>query len=179
MKWDVRSAKLDDIDGIGSVILHDEVRPCQRQRVDKDTLDTIKRQINGTIKDPTYEYENYVIDINGTIGGHILSSVYRIEEGVGSYCGWDLHPDYWGQGVMAGALKVLFGSWFDAGKLDFIISDCYGDNYRCMRMMGKVGYEPQHISFKERVVTAWRTKRLKWVCRFCLTKDKWLKEKLA
>ena len=67
----------------------------------------------------------------GTIGMHI--------NGTQANFWWALHQNFWGQGLMPEAAKILRNFAFDELELDVLTSDHYADNPKSGRVMAKIG----------------------------------------
>jgi len=60
--------------------------------------------------------------------------------------GWNLHPDYWGNGYMYQSLEMLFDNVFSRNH-DFLVRiECFDFNERCIRLIGKLGFQSRRLS---------------------------------
>ncbi len=72
----------------------------------------------------------------GTIGYHKwVKKYYRAE------IGFDLGPEYWGQGIMAEAARVVIRFGFESMGLNRIDGLVYVENTRCLKLMQKLGFK--------------------------------------
>lgn len=90
-------------------------------------------------------YRYYTITLNDRPVGHIV-----LEAMTKLTAGWNLDPDYWGNGIMPAALTLMFTCLFEKHPEGIIISNCFPNNRRCIRMMKKLGYEPVRLSLFEK-----------------------------
>jgi ribosomal-protein-alanine N-acetyltransferase len=72
----------------------------------------------------------------GTIGYHKWVKKYQRAE-----IGFDLKPEYWGQGVMAEAARVVIRFGFEAMNLNRIDGLVYVENARCLKLMQRLGFK--------------------------------------
>lgn len=89
------------------------------------------------------------------------------------YCGWDLSPRHWGQGLMRIALSELFDSLFSVQQIDVVLSDCFAGNRRCIRLLRKLNFSRAGIGPLERLSIATSRRCLHWIRRFRLTAVEW------
>jgi len=59
--------------------------------------------------------------------------------------GYDLWPDYWGQGLMPEALRVLLHYGFDEMQLNRIQATTHKENQRSMRVLEKLGFQREGL----------------------------------
>lgn len=72
----------------------------------------------------------------GTIGYHKWVEKYQRAE-----LGFDLGPEYWGQGIMAEAARVVIKFGFESMDLNRIDGLVYVQNARCLNLMHKLGFK--------------------------------------
>lgn len=72
----------------------------------------------------------------GTIGYHKWVKKYQRAE-----IGFDLGPEYWGQGIMAEAARVVIKFGFESMDLNRIDGLVYVQNARCLKLMQKLGFK--------------------------------------
>lgn len=59
--------------------------------------------------------------------------------------GYELSPEYWGQGIMTEALRALLGHGFSAMNLNRISALTYPDNLPSIRVLEKLGFRPEGV----------------------------------
>jgi len=85
---------------------------------------------------------NFVIDINGEVGGSIG---FYIEEGCKAEIAYWLSEKYWGKGIMTEAVKLVTKFGFDELKLRRIYALVFSFNKSSMRVLEKSGYKFEGI----------------------------------
>ena len=55
--------------------------------------------------------------------------------------GFDLHPDYWGRGLMPEAVRAVTAYCFESLGFDFVSAGYFQGNERCARVMEKCGFQ--------------------------------------
>ncbi|MFH2037005.1 MAG: GNAT family protein [Candidatus Zixiibacteriota bacterium] len=76
----------------------------------------------------------------GTIGYHKwIKKYFRAE------IGFDLHPDFWGRGIMMEALRIVIRHGFTTMGLNRIDGLVYIDNNRCLKLMERSGFKREGI----------------------------------
>ena len=149
------------------------VHPHQYKLTRGDTIDVWKQQLFGSRKGGRMHFKSTTIVRDNEIIGHISQTHYEACGRNMCYCGWNLAPTYWGQGIAMIALSRLFDSFFSEQRIDTVISDCFSSNQRCIRLLQKLGYEPVPIAPYERVLILVVNRCLRWTRRFQLTADRW------
>ena len=59
--------------------------------------------------------------------------------------GYDLWPDYWGQGLMPEALRALLGYGFEVMELNRVEATTHTENQRSMRVLEKLGFQREGV----------------------------------
>ena len=59
--------------------------------------------------------------------------------------GYDLWPDYWGQGLMPEALRVLLRYGFEVMELNRVEATTHTENQRSMRVLEKLGFQREGV----------------------------------
>jgi len=76
--------------------------------------------------------------IIGTIGYHKwIKRYFRAE------IGFDLAPEFWGQGIMLEALRVVISHGFESMGLNRIDALAYVENVRCLGLLQKLGFKEE------------------------------------
>jgi ribosomal-protein-alanine N-acetyltransferase len=78
--------------------------------------------------------------IIGTCGFHRWEKAYFRSE-----IGYDLYPDFWGQGYMTEALRAAINNGFERMKLNRIDALVYIDNPRSSGLLKKLGFKQEGI----------------------------------
>lgn len=69
------------------------------------------------------------------------SSCPEFRELQGREFGYVLSKDYWGQGIMAEAVKAVIDYLFEINNFDFLLCGCYEENYQSARVIEKCGFQ--------------------------------------
>lgn len=88
-------------------------------------------------------------------------------------CGWNLHPDVWGRGVMCLALTNLFDVFFGPAQVDCVVADTFWNNSRCLRVLAKLGFAPEDVPLWQRATIAWQMRSVRWIVRHRLMAESW------
>jgi ribosomal-protein-alanine N-acetyltransferase len=59
--------------------------------------------------------------------------------------GYDLWPDYWGQGLMPEALRALLRYGFEVMELNRVEATTHTENQRSMRVLEKLGFQREGV----------------------------------
>jgi RimJ/RimL family protein N-acetyltransferase len=103
--------------------------------------------------------------VDESFAGHVIQLCTTGTNGVTSILlGWDLVPELWGMGAMVRALDLLFDQRFKTStNIDFIAC-CFASNRRCIRVIEKLGFQTENLTFRERVfhfIQTWGQERVK------------------
>jgi RimJ/RimL family protein N-acetyltransferase len=149
------------------------VRPYQYKLTSVDTIDVWKQLLLGSRTQGGVVFKCATIVRQAEIIGHISQIHYEASGHKMCACGWNLAPKYWGQGIAVITLSELFHSLFGDQQIDAVISDCFANNHRCVRVIEKLKYEPIGISWYERLRIAISNRCLHWILRFQLSAKSW------
>ena len=77
----------------------------------------------------------------GSVGIEKLSTeIDGYENLTGRELGYVLNKDYWGQGLMPEAVKVVINYCFEAGNCDYLLCSCSPQNTQSARVIEKCGF---------------------------------------
>ena len=169
----VRDTTPDDLAAIFRIRNDPQVAPHQYQTSSMGTLDEWRDLIVGNIKAANGDFRCSTILDGATIVGHIVHLHIAADDAWTVECGWNLTPSYWGRGVMCLALTDLFNRFFGDDEVASVLSDCFRDNLRCIRVMEKLGFVRKRISLCDRAKLAYSTRCFRWIERFKLDADTW------
>lgn len=65
--------------------------------------------------------------------------------------GFNLHPDFWGRGVMSRTLIALRNELYSYHNAQSIICDCFSDNERCRGLLKRLAFKPGRMGLAERI----------------------------
>jgi RimJ/RimL family protein N-acetyltransferase len=85
--------------------------------------------------------------------------------------GWNLHPDFWGRGIMRQALTLELDRLFDEPHNVSAVADCFHDNARCLRLLDRLSFTHQWIGPLDRLHLLSLSRR--HVKRFRMTREHW------
>jgi RimJ/RimL family protein N-acetyltransferase len=178
MTISVRDTIEEDLSEIMRIRSDPLVQPHQF-RLTANAIDDLREALFGKPSDQRQK-ANHGMEFNcttilkdGDVIGHISQLHYELNQQKICYCGWNLTPEHWGQGIIVLALSDLFTSLFSKKQFDMIVSDCFSSNKRCLRVLEKLNYRPSRIGIFERANTAIRHRSLQWVLRFYLRSEDW------
>lgn len=106
--------------------------------------------------------------------GYLLRFTYHHITGKYLHYGWDLHPDYWGRGIMPAALCLEYAERFREPYLRQIQVDCFHDNRRCLRVLEKLGHRRLRLALHHRLYMMYCSRCLRWVVRHGITREMWV-----
>ena len=164
-----RKARYSDIDSICEIRLHPAVRPFQY--ADRNVRSRFTAIINGELTN-----ENacvYSIESNDSLVGYIVHSFAEIEDVKLASCGWSLHPDSWGKGVMTRTLTSFFDHLFKCDAHTHIIADCFSGNERCIKLLGRLGFTRWQYPLSQRLPAMITNRSLRWERRYGVTAEQW------
>ena len=62
-----------------------------------------------------------------------------------SEIGYDLHPDFWGQGFMTEAIRAVIRNGFETMELNRIAAIVYPQNQRSLQLLHKLGFQTEGL----------------------------------
>lgn len=167
----VRDSLPEDLVDIFRIRQDSQVRPHQYKLRPTDTVDIWEDRLSGNDQIGDIRFRCSSILLDDTLIGHVTQHHYRIDDVGIAQCGWNLAPDYWGKGLMAAALSILFERFFSEQRISHVFADCFRGNVRSKRVMEKLGFVPVGIELSERISLAWQARCLHWIDRFRLDSD--------
>jgi RimJ/RimL family protein N-acetyltransferase len=96
-------------------------------------LQQTRAWLQGMIEIPTGEGEDFVVEHAGRVIGK--AGLYRFPE-----IGFILHPDCWGKGLAAEALRVVLDRAFTVHGLDRVEADVDPRNDASLRLLGRLAF---------------------------------------
>ena len=111
------------------------VKPHQYKLSRRETIKLWNEQLFGDRRNSRLEFKCTTIVRHSEVIGHISQLHYEVNGQRTCYCGWNLAPPYWGQGIAMIALSDLFDRFFGDQQIDSVISDCFASNQRCIRVL--------------------------------------------
>ncbi|NLV50987.1 MAG: GNAT family N-acetyltransferase [Clostridiales bacterium] len=96
---------------------------------------------------PSYDLAITLKDTGKLIGS---CGIYISDDRMQAVMSWILHMDYWKQGYMAEALKVLLKFGFEELKLHRMYAGCNAENYGSYRVMEKCGMRREAYFIKSK-----------------------------
>ncbi|MBK1701642.1 hypothetical protein CKO22_12140 [Thiococcus pfennigii] len=120
-------------------------------------------------------HTHFLVTRNGLAVGHIAEYLPDRETRAGQVCylGFDVHPDYWGQGIMKAALRRYIDDGLDEHRFDQLISECLTTNLRCRRLLEGLGFEPRGVGLADQLWNMWRYKGFSPKARYGYTREPW------
>ena len=149
------------------------VQTNQFKLTSRDTFEAWRKQLFCDRQNADFLFKCTTVLQHNQIVGYISHTHYEIHGEQTCYCGWNLTPTCWGQGIARFAISKLFESFFVDQGIDSVISDCFSSNQRCIRLLKKLNYEPATIALEQRVRIMIVSRCFHWIRRFHLSAEKW------
>jgi RimJ/RimL family protein N-acetyltransferase len=170
----VRDTVEADLPAIVQIQTNPLVQPQQFRVGSGGTLEAWRQKLSGDWRTMHAAFRCSTIALDDEVAGYITQFTWQANSRQQCYCGWNLAPPHWGQGLAVQALTRLFDSLFaEPSTLDAVISDCFRANDRCRSVLIKLGYHPAPIPWFERLQTALRYGCLEWILRYRLEAQMW------
>jgi Acetyltransferase (GNAT) domain len=171
MQVSVRDSTTDDVATMMLICCNPLVQANQF-KVGLGTEAGFRQILDKTLPSGRIENRLASIEVDGAMVGYIIHSHYRYGQLNVARLGWNLHPNYWGRGIMPQGLAQLFERCVRVDETHFFSADCFRQNTRCKRVLSKLGFKPVPIPLFDRVCIALGQSCLKWIERFELEASK-------
>ena len=112
-----------------------------------------------------------VIVCDESIAGYVRQTSGNIDDLKIYALGWNLAPEFWGNGVMTHSLTQLLNDLRNPTGRTLFVADCFQSNERCVSLLNRLEFAPWKIGIGEQFAGMLKNKCLKWVLRFCLQKE--------
>lgn len=169
----IRPSVESDADKIFSIRSHPLLVQYQYPLQESDTPERFVEQLIATSPEPGSAFWSLTILLNDTIVGHVLQHEFEDDQGAIYYCGFNVHPDFWGQGIMTTSLRLVLDQLFENYNAYLVVCDCFHSNRRCQRLLQRAGFKQTPISLFHQARIAFSTRCLRWLKRYALAKDTW------
>ncbi len=140
----------------------------------------LKRYMVGDNRHDGLCHTHYLITRDNLSVGHIAEYLYvdqvavtRDLSGKVCYLGFDVHPNYWGQGIMKAALYRYMKDGFESNRFEHLVSECLNDNSKCKRLLEGVGFLALDVGFADQFWHMWKSKGLGLKSRYWYSYEKW------
>lgn len=122
---------------------------------------------------PTVIRRHHSVTVDGATVGIIYCWSVRLSFRTQrrNYYGWNLHPDFWGRGIMRQALTLEFDQLFADQRNVCAIADCFHNNVRCLRLLANMNFSPKWIGPLDHFHLLLLSRRR--VKRFQMTRKQW------
>lgn len=170
----VRDTIKSDLIEIFRIRNDERVVPFQYPIPKHDTLESWQKVLDGDNRIEPFTIKHSTVQVDDNVAGHIIELHYEIAEIRYVQCGWNLEPNYWGQGIMPRALRMKFNAFFLEQEIGYVFSDCFWNNRRCIGVLKRLGFLRQHIPIFNRLRCAYASRCLKWIIRFRLDSENWI-----
>jgi RimJ/RimL family protein N-acetyltransferase len=165
MQLSIRDAHLDDIRTIMLIARHPLVTPNQ-YRLGLAAEAGFHQMLSPDWPRYSLDWRLTSIILNDRMIGYIHHN-HDFSRGLKrARLGWNLHPQFWGRGIMPAAVTQLIQRCIREDETSHFVAECFSDNARCKRVIAKIGFKEVPISLFDRVVDALAHGNLKWVHRF-------------
>jgi RimJ/RimL family protein N-acetyltransferase len=165
---ELRLAVPDDFAAITDIRQHPLVRPQQYRVHNALWLEILLARLNADVSAQSFEWRVTAIHQESSVIGHISEFRTTCKSGISVQLGWNLHPDYWGCGLMTLALTEFINQLFSNEICTSVIADCFSNNERCIRLLHRLGFVETNIGQLERLL----------ICAFRLCPHRILRHKL-
>ena len=176
----IRAAKTDELAKIAELHEHPEVAPFQYSTVN-NYAESLKIVVEAheKHKDSPELMHFYSILLDEKFIGSVTVSCpdgIPLPKGEGSPhgligIGWNLAPEYWGNGYMYRALELLLEQFFILNDLILVRAECFDFNDRCVRLVEKLGFVRKRIPWLEHWWLRFRRRCKHYHLRFELTQS--------
>lgn len=128
----LRPVSLADVEDLHAVLSDDRAMAYWSTAPHADLAQT-REWVQAMIDIPPSEGEDFVIEHAGHVIGK--AGLYRFPE-----IGFIVHPNYWGRGLAAEALRLVLDRAFSVHGLDRIEADVDPRNVASLRLLGRLGF---------------------------------------
>lgn len=167
----IRPTDIADIDALMKIQRHREVVPFQFPRQSRVTKETWIANLECVPTDTRHKTGLLSVVYDKQIVGYISYASYRKDdrEGPTFYdLGFNLHPDFWGRGIMTQSLIFFIDTEQTKSPEATFFADCFSYNERCKGLLRKLGFKPGRIPLDCRLYMAIGERCLRWVKRYRL-----------
>jgi len=178
MTIDYRRAVPEDSAFIEGVVGHPLVR--QNNPDSKMFCRWLQRYMVGDHCHDGLCHTHFVVRRDGRPVGHIAEYLYRRDVRCGNgrwgqlcYLGFDVHPDYWGQGIMKSALRLYMQDGFAGGRFKQLVAECRRDNLRSKRLLEGLGFRGLEVGPVGQFLHMWQSKGLGLKVRYACSQEQW------
>lgn len=172
----IRDSILDDAQQIFDLRCDPRLRSMQYPPSFFETPRTLLAVTKPGLDIPLNGWKSSTILTNGKFAGHIIQVFNTGGDGVTRILlGWNLVPECWGMGIMVRALDLLFELRFAAKREIKFEACCFASNHRCIRVISKLGFQPDQLTLWERTSHLARTWGRERVVKYSLAHDQWSK----
>ena len=174
MNVSIRNTVDSDLPEIFRIRTDPLVRPHQYKLSFLDSESLWATQLFGpTPKGNTQLFKCTSILRDGQLVGHISRIHYKYAGQNVCTCGWNISPSHWGNGIVTNAVTQLFDLFFYEQQVDVVISDCFSNNYRGLRVLNRLNYQPSSIAWRERLGIMMSRWCFHKILRFHLNLEMW------
>jgi len=168
----IRPSVIEDYEEIIRICAIPEIRKSQLSLDDKAKVLLYDKISLGNIDNSL----NFTLLLKNDVIGHVClegANNDGRDKGVVYFIGFNLHPEYWGRGIMAESLRTIISNVFSEETFVCIYADCHYTNRRCRKLLKKIGFFRVSLSTVEWIRWCIYYKRVIWFCRYALRSDMW------
>ena len=176
MKTTIRDTTDEDTDAIFALRWDDRLRTMNYRPSIFETPHTLIALSQTGMEIPASGMKSSTILVDDQFAGHIMQlhktgfdTTIRIE------LGWNLVPRYWGKGIMVEAVNQLLQQRFKASSKINFFACCFASNRRCIRVIEKLGFQPDKLTLLERMFHFTKTWGRERIIKHRLTYEDWFK----
>ena len=170
----LRTTIESDVEDIFKIRKHPLVAKSQYPFQPDDTPERYIEFLNSTDADAPCIFRSTTILANDTIVGHVSQHEFKQEFGIVYQVGFNIHPDFWGQGIMTTTLPLVIDRLFEDYHAWLVACNCFHSNHRCQRLLERTGFRQKKISVFEQVQAIYTTRCFRWLKRYMMTRNNWL-----
>jgi RimJ/RimL family protein N-acetyltransferase len=168
----VRDSSLADLPHIDRIRSHPLVRPHQFQ-ISSNCVSSWEKWIELNARSGDFWFRCSTIVDDEQVIGYISQTLNFTRTCVFAECGWNLHPTYWGRGIMKLALGQILLRLFNEQKMSYVIADCFRSNTRCKRLLSNLHFSRVNVRWIERMRLAIDYRCLHWIERYRIDHGTW------
>jgi len=128
----LRRARPDDLEAMHAVLSDERAMRYWSHGPHADIAKT-REWLDSMIDAPTEESDDFVITVDGEVIGKM--GAWRLPE-----FGFILHPDHWGRGYAAEAIKAVLDHMFKTGGTEVLRADVDPRNIGSLRLLKNHGF---------------------------------------
>ena len=165
----IRLTEPEDLATIAEIRGHPLVAPHQYRASRFMSFEIWLARMLASLAAESFEWKCSTVLFDSSIVGHISEFTTLSKNGAEVQLGWNLHPDYWGRGIMTHALTTHISNLTIDERCNTLTADCFAGNERCLRLLDRLGFKEISVGWLERLI----------ICVFRLCPHRILRHKIS